>query len=125
MIPKSARGADQELRIAIGRLRTDPTTWPWHARLDRFLSTKPLFETIATGPTYGLTDWLNAIRQVISTTFFTARGRAFLRWQWDVNHRGGRRNDLRRRYVSLDRLHRIRSRYWLEEWYRDDEFDHS
>lgn len=118
--------AASELRISLARLWSDPKTWPLAARIDHFLGTRPFFELIADGPRGDVRGWLKAIWQIFHTTFLTARGRAWLRWRWDVNHCGGQRPELRRRYHALDRLKRIRSRYWEQPWYLadDEEPDH-
>jgi hypothetical protein len=115
--------AASELRISLDRLWSDPSTWPWPARIDHALGTRPLVEMIVDGPRSDVRVWLKAIWQCVHTTFLTARGRAWLRYRWDVNHCGGQRPELRRRYHALDRLKRIRSRYWTQAWYLDDDED--
>lgn len=133
MTPKEARGAEYHpiepgvaeaaLRGPIGRLRTQWQEWPWPARLDYLLGTRPLFELVVQAPRGDVRGWFACLRQVVHTTFFTARGRAFVRWHWDYVHNGSQRPELRRKLDALDRLERIRSRYWEQPWFLDDDED--
>lgn len=101
-------------------LRTPWQKWPWPQRMDYFLGTRPMVELLAQGPRGDIDGWLKALRIVVGTTFFTARGRAWLRWHWDSVHNSSGRPELRRKLGAHERLIRIRSKYWLQPWYLDD-----
>jgi hypothetical protein len=53
-----------------------PVAW----RLDDRFGTRPLVDVIATGPQYGIRDWLLGIAEVIRR-LGSPRGRAYSRWQ--------------------------------------------
>lgn len=141
MTPKHRAGADRDhsarfrpikpskaadaLRGMIRRLRTPWRQWPWPARIDHVLGTRPIFELLVDGPKGDTREWFRALRIVFRTTFLTPQGRAYLRWHWDYVHNGGGRPELRRKLNAHTRLSAIKSRYWLQPWYLDDELDQS
>src|SRR5215216_3666078 len=113
---KPSAAADAS-RGMIGRLRTPWQQWPWPARLDHALGTRPIFELLADGPGGDVREWLQALHIVVRTTFMTAQGRAYVRWHWNSVHHKGNRPELRRRLNAHTRLAAIRSRYWLQPGY--------
>ncbi len=122
----STRALAADLGKPFGRIRQPVRQWPWPARLDHALGTRPVIEMIFEGPNQelgGTRDWLRSIGEFLHTLLLTPRGRAWLCWHWDHVHNGDRRPELLRKLNAHSRLERIRSRYWLADWYLNDDYD--
>lgn len=117
-VPTKAVAAD--LGKAFGRIRQPVREWPWPARLDHVLGTRPIFEILVEGPRGDIRGWLKSLRQ-LTGNLLTPRGRAWLRWHWNHVHNDDRRPDLLRKLNAHSRLARIKSRYWEAGWYLEDE----
>lgn len=75
-----------------------PLSW----RLDDALGTRPLFDVIATGPRYGVRDWLLGIAEVVRR-LSTPRGRVYSRWQRAYDRGSADADALYERYLATDR----------------------
>src|SRR5690554_6246797 len=117
----STRAVAADLGAVFGRIRQPVQQWPWPARLDHALGTRPVFEILVEGPRGDVRGWLKSLRQLTHTLFLTPRGHAWLRWHWDHVHNDDRRPELLRRLNAHSRLARIKSRYWEQPWYLDDD----
>jgi hypothetical protein len=116
----STRAVAADLSATFGRIRQPVHQWPWPARLDHALGTRPVFEILVEGPRGDVRGWLKSLRQ-LAGNFLTPRGRAWLRWHWDHVHNDDRRPELLRKLNAQSRLARIKSRYWETNWYLADE----
>ncbi len=78
--------------------KSRPLAW----RLDDRFGTRPLFDVIATGPRYGVRDWLLGIAEVVRR-LTSPRGRAYSRWQRAYDRGSPDAARLYAEYLATDR----------------------
>jgi hypothetical protein len=80
-----------------------PLAW----RIDDALGTTPLVDLIASGPRYGLAEWLSSIVVVIRS-LASRRGRAWMAWRRSAWLGSPREPARWRRLCAIERLERMR-----------------